>query len=304
MRRALQAGAIAGLLAAAFAAVQTPGAAALAWLSLTGRSPDCPWKNALGASVHARLLEETKDRIVARLQRSAEADGGLELWETPRGSVWIPAGNQFLMAFNLAEQELDIYEAGEVRVRPGDIVLDCGANVGLFARKALARGARLVVAIEPAPRNLECLRRNLAHEVEAGRVIVYPKGVWDREDVLTLHIDPANTAAASFVTGSNGGQNVTHVPLTTIDRLVAELNLPRVDYIKMDIEGAETRALHGAAETLKRWRPRLAISAYHLPEDPRTIPAAVRAALAGYRMRCGACERVDGRIRPKVLLFW
>jgi len=250
------------------------------------------------------MLEQAKDRILSATRRALVNGDGTERWDTPYGPVWIPAGNEFLMAFNLAEQELDIYEVAEVRVRPGDIVLDCGANVGLFTRKALARGARLVVAIEPAPQNLECLRRNLAREIEQGRVIVYPKGVWDHEDVLTLRVDPANTAAASFVMGSNGWESVTHVPLTTIDRLVEELNLPRVDYIKMDIEGAETRALHGAAETLKRWRPRLAISAYHLPGDPRSIPTAVRAAQPGYRMRCGACERVDSLVRPKVLLFW
>ncbi len=300
----IQVVAISGLLAAAFVALQAPGGAGLAWLSVTGGSPYCPWGNALGAAVHAHMLEEAKDRIVAGMRRTGKDTEGSELWSTPDGLVWLPTGNEFLIAFNLAEQELDIYEVGAVRVRPGDVVLDCGANVGLFTRKALARGARLVVAIEPAPQNLRCLRRNLAREIEQGRVIVYPKGVWDREDMLTLRINPANTAAASFVMGANGWESITRVPLTTIDRLVEELNLPRVDYIKMDIEGAETRALHGAAGTLKRWRPRLAISAYHLPDDPRTIPAAVHSAQPDYRMRCGACEHVDSLIRPKVLLFW
>jgi hypothetical protein len=45
----------------------------------------------------------------------------------------------------------------------------------------------LVVAIEPSPANLECLRRNMSREIASGRVIVYPKGVWDREDVLALN---------------------------------------------------------------------------------------------------------------------
>jgi FkbM family methyltransferase len=47
-------------------------------------------------------------------------------------------------------------------VRAGDVVLDCGAGIGLFARQALKRGARTVIAIEPVPENLECLRRNLS----------------------------------------------------------------------------------------------------------------------------------------------
>ena len=59
--------------------------------------------------------------------------------------------------------------------------------MGLYAKTALASGAKLVVAIEPAPENIECLRRNLAQEIAAGRVIVYPKGVWDKDDTLALH---------------------------------------------------------------------------------------------------------------------
>jgi hypothetical protein len=61
----------------------------------------------------------------------------------------------------------------------------CGAHIGVYIREALSLGAKLVVAVEPALENLECLRRNFATEIAAGRVIVYPKGVWDREEVLT-----------------------------------------------------------------------------------------------------------------------
>ena len=65
---------------------------------------------------------------------------------------------------------------GENFVRPGDVVLDCGANIGVFVRESLDAGAKTVVAIEPAPENIECLRRNFKDEIAAGRVIVYPEG--------------------------------------------------------------------------------------------------------------------------------
>ena len=84
-------------------------------------------------------------------------------------------------------------------VRKGDIVLDCGANLGTFTRTALDRGAKTVVAIEPAPENLECIRRSFKDEIASGRVILYPKGVWDKDDVLTLHIHHDNSAADSFL---------------------------------------------------------------------------------------------------------
>jgi FkbM family methyltransferase len=73
-------------------------------------------------------------------------------------------------------------------VRPGDIVIDCGAHVGVFTHTALARGASQVVAVEPEPSNLECLRRNFATEIATGRVIVVGVGVWDSPGILRLNI--------------------------------------------------------------------------------------------------------------------
>ena len=50
------------------------------------------------------------------------------------------------------------------------------------------------------------------------------------------------------------------------------MSLPRVDFIKMDIEGAEIHALKGAEKTLRQFHPKVAISLYHSLEDFKTIP--------------------------------
>ncbi|MBI1789719.1 MAG: FkbM family methyltransferase [Acidobacteria bacterium] len=277
--------------------------ARLAAIVLIGRSPVCPMANAVRSAGHVRDLRDTKDRILAASKKVREDPAGYELWQTPRGDYWIPKGSQWALPFNLAEQELDIYGLGEQAVRAGDVVLDCGANVGVYTRKALAAGAKLVVAIEPAPENLEVLKRNFTAEMAAGRVILYPKGVWDKDDFLTLQIDPQNSAADSFLIHREGGREGAKVPLTTIDKLVAELKLDRVDYIKMDIEGAEQRALTGARATLAKDHPRMALSAYHNPSDPEKIPELVRQGWSGYRMECGPCAEANGRVRPDVLYF-
>jgi UDP-3-O-acyl-N-acetylglucosamine deacetylase len=93
------------------------------------------------------------------------------------------------------------------------------------------------------------------------------------------------------------------VPLTTVDKLVQELQLDKVDFIKMDIEGAEVKALQGAAETLKRFKPRLSISAYHQADHPMEIPKAVNAARQDYQMSCGFCAEANHAIRPDILYF-
>jgi hypothetical protein len=61
------------------------------------------------------------------------------------------------------------------------------------------------------------------------------------------------------------------VKAVKIDTLVEQLGLERVDFIKMDIEGAEVDALLGAKETISQFKPKLAICTYHRPTDPIEI---------------------------------
>jgi FkbM family methyltransferase len=235
------------------------------------------------------------------LQSDSAAD--LELWQTPRGSFWIPSGNSFPLFTFLALEQLHTYGTGENGVRPGDIVLDCGAHVGTFTREALALGAKLVVAIEPAPENVECLRRNFSGEISAGRVLVYPAGVWDRADYLTLKLEHrSNSGTYEVSEGTVAGSGVVRVPLTTVDALASELKLPRIDFIKLHVEGAERRALSGAQKTLAKYRPRLAIAAYHHRDDPQNISSVVLKAGPAYHMQCGPCFSKLG-IHPRVLFF-
>src|SRR5947209_8241482 len=159
---------------------------------MAGHSPVCPMSNAVRCDRHVKDLEATHNRFVKAMVKLDHDDAGFDRWQTPKGTYWIPSGDHFVLPFNLAEEELKIYGAGEQDVHTGDTVLDCGANVGVFTREALKHGAAKVIAIEPAPENLEALRRNFKDEIAAGRVVIYPKGVWDKDDVLTLHVDANN----------------------------------------------------------------------------------------------------------------
>lgn len=292
-----------GLVAVAVAAGYFYAPARLFAIAAVGRSPVCPMQNALKAAENEQEQVRFKDEILARSNLRQKEPDGFELWDTPMGSYWIPDGGKYVLPWNLAEQKRKIYGTGAQAVQKGDVVLDCGANIGVFTREALNAGAKLVVAIEPAPENIECLRRNFQAEIAGGQVIVYPKGVWDKDDVLTLNIDPHNSAADSFLIEREGGHKGLQAPLVPIDKLVAELNLPRVDYIKMDIEGAEQRAIAGGNGTIAKFHPRLSLSAYHHPTDPERIPQLVRQAWSGYRMECGPCAEANGRVRPDILYF-
>jgi FkbM family methyltransferase len=272
-------------------------------LVAAGRSPVCPMSQALRSKANMDEKIRIKDRILAA-SRLLKEESGLELWDTPKGRYWIPKGNRYVLPFNLAEMEQRIYGSGEHFIHAGDVVLDCGASDGDFTRQALEAGARTVVSIEISPSSAECIRRNAASEIASSRVIVYAKGVWDKDDTMLLNVDDTNFAANSVVMHPESAHPTVQVPLTTIDKLVAELKLPRVDFIKMDIEGAEVPALAGARETIGSFKPRLAIATEHKPDDEYTIPAAVRKIRPDYQMECGPCLEARGRVRPDVLYFY
>src|SRR5438876_767814 len=252
--------------------------ARLAAIVALGRSPVCPLSRAIRSDDELRTQIAYKDRILYASKKLENDPAGYHLWETPHGRFWIPQGSDYVLPFNLAEQERKIYGVGERDVRVGDIVLDCGANVGVYTREALKNGAKLVVSIEPAPENIECLRRNFKQEIADGRVILYEMGVWYKDEMLGMRVDPNNSAADSFIMQREGAVETKQLPLTTVDKLVAELKLERVDHIKMDIEGAEQRALQGAQDTLARYHPRMSLASYHVPSDPEKMPQLIRQA--------------------------
>jgi FkbM family methyltransferase len=196
--------------------------------------------------------------------RKEREDGKYQLWSTPQGEFWYLGAPSDLDAFVLAEEQFDIYRT--TRIKSGSIVLDCGANYGTFTRRALLRGAAKVVAIEINPEVADAMRRTFAKEIREGKVVVYNKGVWDQDAELELRGDSVVIARA--------GPPV-RVPVTTIDHIVSELQLTSVDFIKMDIEGAEKNALRGGKATLAKYAPAMALSSEHLPDDMERIPGLV-----------------------------
>ena len=190
-------------------------------------------------------------------------------------------------------------------IRQGDVVIDVGAHVGVFSHFALKHGAAKVLMLEPDPVNAECLRRNFKDELASGRAILLQEGAWDTESTMTLHTGVANSGSGSLITDQIGSHAV-EVRVRPIDHMVAELGLPRIDVIKMDIEGAERHALMGAHSVLGRWKPRILIDMYHLPDDLTVLPQVILAGNSAYRSVCQTCEyrEEEGKAVPHVTLFY
>jgi FkbM family methyltransferase len=275
---------------------------------LAGHLPYIPWmevrhKALSGCSSFYESERDVKQKITL-LETKTSGGHKLERYRTPLGDFWILAPGQTLLAWLVWEQTLQHdYESEGVRIRPGDVVIDGGAHVGTFTRYALDHGAARVVAIEPEPTNIACLEMNLAADLAAGRVVLVKAGIWDVKTTLTLSDSHDNSAGHSFVRTVPDSEALPGMPLVTLDEIAAELQLDRVDFIKMDIEGAERRALAGAKQTLARFKPRMAISSYHMRDDPEAIPAVVRSVQTGYKISGKDYEDGPRRLITKVLFF-
>ncbi len=169
-------------------------------------------------------------------------------------------------------------EYGAVQIRPGDNVIDCGANVGLFSAIAAAHGGE-VHAFEPLPECFALLEDTA--RLFNGNIRAWPLALSDAPGSIRMSFpeDGANTGG-SFVL--NAGSLSVEVEATTIDRFVETNGLKRVDFIKADIEGAERFMLQGATKTLRDHAPKLSICTYHLPDDPAVLESIIRAANPNY----------------------
>jgi FkbM family methyltransferase len=168
----------------------------------------------------------------------------------------------------------------QIGVGEGDVVIDAGA---CFGDTALAFAASVgpngfVHSFDPLPQQRAFYGRNQERNPRlAGRIRVYP-----------FALDEVSGKSLSFVDGGAGAraQASGTIPAETcsVDDFVLRENLQRVDFIKMDIEGAERAALKGAMATIKKYKPKLAISIYHSLEDLTYIPRLIGSIEPCYRL--------------------
>ncbi len=174
------------------------------------------------------------------------------------------------------------FDRGGVRIAPerGDVVIDGGAFTGdtsvIFAQ-AVGPGGH-VYAFDPLQAHVDICRHNFARPGYENTTMV-GAGLADR------------TVSAPPMPGGvyNPGLSITNastgtVPLVRVDDLLLDGSIPRVDFIKLDVEGSELAALRGSLAAIHKYRPKLAISLYHKPDDYFELSDFVHDLGLGYRM--------------------
>jgi FkbM family methyltransferase len=140
------------------------------------------------------------------------------------------------------------------------------------------------VGFEADETNITGFKRTFEREIAQKKVILVEAAVWEASGTLSFRPHHGNSGTGTVAPSASGPVGTVKVSAVTLDDTVVTLGLERVDFIKMDIEGAERHALKGARSTLSRFSPRMAICTYHRSDDREAILDAVLAALPSYKV--------------------
>jgi len=219
-------------------------------------------------TIHATYLESTQEMFLASLE-----------------SIGFPLKLYVTSVIDQFISEQYNYQ-NKVKVNSGDVVIDAGACYGdsslYFAHLIGSTGK--VLAFEFIPGNIGLINKNISLNSHINNVEIIPHPLWNIDDKPVYFKDrgPGSKVEFNDFDGAEG-----QVMTRTIDTVVKEKNLDRVDFIKMDIEGAEPYALEGALETIKKFKPKLAITNYHGMDDFVNIPLWINDLNLGYKLYLG-----------------
>jgi FkbM family methyltransferase len=198
------------------------------------------------------------------------------------------------------EQELEThnphyYTTPPIEVGSDSVVLDIGSCEGLFAFRLLSqRLAQRVIAFEPFPRMRELLRRG-AVENRVGDRLGASIG---KARFTTSAVSDGNSLAQS----SQDAASI-EVHVTTLDAFctTSGLRMKPSDLIKIDVEGADFSVLEGAIQTIREYRPQIAVTTYHEVGHAEQMLSYLKQLVPEYRFRVKGFAFWMSPIRPVLL---
>jgi FkbM family methyltransferase len=139
------------------------------------------------------------------------------------------------------------YERYGCYIRPGDVVLDLGANIGIFSRRAEERGASRVISFEPISTTFQCLLLNKGPKTEVHNVGVASVNEFRK---FVIHTEVSNLGGAKYDPENTlSGFNIVYEK----DSFVIDINqifsqYRNINFVKMDIEGSEVEVLNSITD--------------------------------------------------------
>jgi FkbM family methyltransferase len=157
-----------------------------------------------------------------------------------------------------------------------EVFVDCGAYDGdtilEFVKRTDGKYDK-IYAFEPDEKNNKALTQTIAHN-RINHVRLYQMGCWHSKAILR------------FSSSANMNSHISDMGEATVDVEAIDniVDQEGVTFIKMDIQGSELAALHGAENTIRKSKPKLAICIYHKPEDLITIPQYIYSVMPDYKL--------------------
>ncbi len=176
-------------------------------------------------------------------------------------------------------------------IKKDSVIIDVGANLGLFSLLASrAASSGKVYSFEPAQKTRDALVKNLKNN---SNVEVLPWGLSDAPGKKMLYVSSEASGVSTFEdSGMVPSVQKDHpnivkeeVELVTLDSFVEKYGLKKIDFIKMDCEGYEMNALRGGAKSIKKFKPIIAVSAYHHATDKKEIPELILSICPEYKYK-------------------
>jgi FkbM family methyltransferase len=165
-------------------------------------------------------------------------------------------------------KDVDRYEKF-YKVSKGDLVFDAGANEGIltliYSKKVTSSGK--VFAFEPDKINIKNFYYNLSLNKNTSNIRLEEKGLWNKTE--TIEFFEAGTVGSSVFCQDKKSMKK-FISAISIDDFVLTQKITKLDFIKMDIEGAEIKALEGSRYTIISLKPHFSIASYHLVENEVT----------------------------------
>jgi FkbM family methyltransferase len=175
----------------------------------------------------------------------------------------------------------------KIEVEEGDVVIDAGGCYGdtalYFAHKGGKNGK--VYSFEFIPENITIFKKNCGlNPLLEKKIELIQRPIWSESKIPVYYRSDGPGSKVSFDEIPDMTGKTTTI---AIDDFIHTNKIEKVDFIKMDIEGAELNALKGAVDTIKKYKPKLAICVYHSIEDFGTIPKFINELNLGYKFYLG-----------------
>lgn len=244
---------------------------------------------------HEAPLRYAARALAFTWQEQRHAPGDVE-FTACRGQRFLspPHNISSFIAATFDERDLNIVRFWDHALPPEPVIFDVGANIGLYTLPAghrAGQGGR-VVGFEAHPVTFRYLQRNAARQANP-RIVIENLAVGAESGRAALTFNATNPGETHMATAEESGEVV---PVIALDDYCRERGIPRIDYMKIDVEGYEANVLRGAAGIIAA-SPGILIQTEYEPRHMARYgdPAAAEQLLAGWGFRPHQIDWRSGR---------